>query len=260
MAYLATTMQRGMGMALLALALGQVGCGDDDGELVDARPMVDAALVPDAALPVDAAPPAEDAAEDAAPPAEDAAPPAEDAMLPVDPCSDDCPDTSGVAPPTTGVIIEAVRVASSQLVLRNAAPGAADLSGWYLARRPSYHALPNGFTLAPGAAVTIHVGVGGANDAGNLYVPGVDPLGEAGEAALYVSAAFFDDDAVHDFVRWGDAPSDPATTSHVGEAIDAGRWSGQDDFVEICDGHAGVVATGDTTTPDGYTSVVDACL
>ncbi|MBI3962665.1 MAG: lamin tail domain-containing protein [Deinococcus sp.] len=104
--------------------------------------------------------------------------------------------------------------------ITNFSDSTADLTGWFLCSRPNYVPFPNGTTIAPGGILLLHVAASGTNDAGNVFLSGLNTLGQNDEIALYRDRNFSSSSSIVSFVSWGG----PGGSSRQSVAVAAGLW------------------------------------
>jgi len=125
------------------------------------------------------------------------------------------------AGPTGPTFTEVSLAEGNQVVeITNFSDTAADLTGWFLCSRPNYVQFPRGTTIAPNGILLVHVAATGTNDAGNVFLSNLRPLGQNDEIALYVNGNFSSSSSIRSFVRWG-GPGGPTRESF---AVAAGLW------------------------------------
>lgn len=166
-------------------------------------------------------------------------------------------DDGGPAPtgaPATGeavLAITEVRFGDGGYVeIRNVGGAPADLDGWFLCQRPSYHGLgPQ--VLAPGEAVRVAPGAQPPAGDGVVAAQGGASIGSLravdGEMGLYDSGSFGDSASIQSYVEWGSSGHGRSSV-----AVGAGIWP-DGGFVDSS-GAAGIVAPGGAEDPGGWST------
>jgi hypothetical protein len=156
------------------------------------------------------------------------------------------------------------------------------LNGWRLEIEQSgtLEPLPNGFEIAAGADVRIHLDADGSNDAGNIYLDlainardlqwHMDASDHGGEIAVLSApdeGEFYTNNPdVMEALSAGECARSPGPSiSHRDEAVTAGIWSdGEDAFIadptpdDGDDPSTGIIAVGDVTDPETGWEIVPA--
>ncbi|NUQ35781.1 MAG: hypothetical protein HUU29_12675 [Planctomycetaceae bacterium] len=97
----------------------------------------------------------------------------------------------------------------------NGASGDFDVGGYTLRGCGTELSFADGTVVAAGGFLVVHVGLSGANDAGNIFAPAMNTLDAiSGEMALVAP-----DGVIGDYVQWGEAGQ-----SLEGYAAAEGQW------------------------------------
>lgn len=106
------------------------------------------------------------------------------------------------------------------------------------------------------ASLRVHLTADGVATEEDLYLGNsAMNLSDDDELALTNAFAFETASAYEDFVAWGSAPE---VSTRIGIAADALLWP-DTAFVELEAGKSAIVATGNVTTPTGYSLDVSDC-
>ncbi|MCA9566060.1 MAG: hypothetical protein KC561_21330, partial [Myxococcales bacterium] len=136
--------------------------------------------------------------------------------------------------------------------------GAVNVNGWQLCTtRETCRTLPD-VTVPDRGETVIHLEAS-ENESNELeiYFSEALEIGPAGELALYSSTENWDSiDALKIYFLWGATPADPQFLS---TAIMSMLWS-EGEVVELCEGHVGFVAVGDTRHARGWKSQANRCF
>jgi hypothetical protein len=161
------------------------------------------------------------------------------------PCATDCPAPAPVPVTEQQVIIESVDFVTDTLVLRNVSGGQIDTASWQLCQGPGSYQSFDSMMWEDGESLS------------TIVFDGID---ESSELGVYSSPSFTDSAAIEAYARWG---TDDATTPSVRESVAIGatppRWT-DGDFVAVCSGDQGIVATGRSDISDGFRSIGTACF
>jgi hypothetical protein len=154
-------------------------------------------------------------------------------------CDSTCPTPLPSMGTTPRVVIQALRYSGQPLVvLRNGTSAAVSVDGWTICQTPACQTISG--TIAAGRT---------------LEVPLTEiTLGPAGELIVYRSATASSSDMVA-YLIWGEGYDDQMLSAAESNDL----WQ-EDPTAGVCEGHGGLVATGDVTRYSGWRSVLGRCM
>lgn len=152
------------------------------------------------------------------------------------------------------LMIYAVDVARDVVILRNTSSSVYSLTGGDICQPFSYWGFNSSTvtSVPPDGTLVLHLSGSGTDTDGHIWA-GTGALAASDEVMIYRNAAGHATAGIESYLRWG--PNAPG--GRESQAVGVGLWT--TGAATVGAGHEALIATGDVTTPGGFTSIPSIC-